>query len=125
MEFFVELLFEFLLQIVVESLFELGIRSVTDASGSRKSPWLAVVGYAVVGAILGGVSLWCFPRHMIGNFAGRIFNLVATPLAVGLCMSRLGRWRSRRGQAVIGIDRFWYGALLAFAFALVRFVWAA
>jgi hypothetical protein len=37
MEFFVELLFEFLLQIVVESLFELGIRSVTDASGSRKS----------------------------------------------------------------------------------------
>ncbi|MFM2094909.1 MAG: hypothetical protein RIS70_2033 [Planctomycetota bacterium] len=124
MEFLFELLFEFLLQILVEAMVEFGFRSVADPSKSRDRPWLAVVGYAVVGAILGGASLWFLPRHMIGNSAGRIFNLVATPFAVGMCMSGLGSWRSRRGQAVIGIDRFWYGALFAFAFAMVRFVWA-
>lgn len=124
MEFLFELLLEFLLQVVVESLVEFGFRSVVDSSKSRNSPWLAVVGYAGVGAILGGLSLWFVPQHMIGNLAGRIFNLLATPLAVGLCMSWLGSWRSRRGQAVIGIDRFWYGALFALAFALIRFVWA-
>lgn len=124
MEFIVELLLEFLIQIFGEALFELGLRSVMEPFRKRPNRWFAVIGYTIFGATLGGISLWPFPHHMVRNPAWRAANLFATPFAAGLCMSLLGAWRSRRGQAIVGIDRFWYGALFALAFAVVRFVWA-
>lgn len=125
MEFIFELVLEFLIQLVGEVLFELGLRSMAEPFRRRPNPWLAAFGYAIFGAILGGLSLWLFPHHMVANFTWRYFNLVFTPVAVGLCMSWLGSWRSRRGQQVLRIDRFSFGFLFAICFALVRFFWAS
>lgn len=125
MEFLFELLFEFLLQIVGEVLVELGLHTVAAPFRRESHPALAAVGYAFFGALLGAGSLWLVPHHMVRTPLLRAANLVVTPLAVGVCMSCLGAWRARRGQAVYRIDRLWYGALFAFSFAAVRFVWAS
>jgi hypothetical protein len=57
--------------------------------------------------------------------SGRLFNLIFSPIAAGLCMSGIGRLRARRGQEVQRLDRFWYGYLFALGLSAVRFAWAA
>jgi len=124
MEIIFELLLEFLLQILVEIAAEFGLHSVAEPFRREPNPFFAAVGYSLFGVALGAASLWVFPNHMVRSPIGRVANLVLTPLAVGLCMSWLGAWRSRRGAAVLRIDKFWYGALFALAFAAVRYRWA-
>lgn len=65
-----------------------------------------------------------FPAHLTPAGLPRLANLVLTPLAVGLCMSAMGAWRSKRGDALLRIDRFSYGYLFALTMALVRFQFA-
>ena len=121
-----ELIFQFfgeiLLQIFLEVLVELGLHS-TGRSRRPVNPWLAAVGYAVLGALLGGLSLWVMPELLIPE-PGRVLNLVIAPILVGLMMVGLGAWRARRGDPVLRIDRFVYGYLFALALALVRFQFA-
>ncbi len=124
MEFIVELLLEFVLQIVGEALFELGLHSVAEPFRREPNPWLAALGYALFGAAFGGISLWLLPHHMVTHPLWRWVNLIVTPLAAGLCMAQLGAWRARRGQAVFRIDSFAYGYLFALSLAMVRLVWA-
>lgn len=123
MAFIAELLLEFLLQVVGEALFELGLHSVAEPFRKAPNPWLAAVGYALIGAAFGGLSVWLLPQRMVGGAVWRWVNLLVTPVAVGLCMAALGAWRAKRGQQVLRIDRFSYGYLFALSLALVRFVW--
>ncbi|GAB2867092.1 hypothetical protein GCM10027277_40060 [Pseudoduganella ginsengisoli] len=125
MEFLIELLLEFLIQFFGEVLFELGLRSIAAPFRKDASPWLAAIGYAFFGLVVGGISLWLFPDHMVANIKLRLVNLGVTPIASGLCMSLLGSWRAKRGQDLIRIDRFSYGYLFALCLGLVRFYWAA
>ena len=124
MEFIFELLFEIfgelLLQIVLELLFELGLRSLQQPFKKSPNPLLGGIGYALFGAIAGGLSLWWFPQLFITSHAGRIANVVVTPILSGLAMAALGAWRRRREQPTILLDRFAYAFIFAMAMALVR-----
>ena len=120
LEFILELLGEFLLQVVGEALVEIGFHSLAEPFRRPPNPWLAAFGYALFGAILGGISLLAFPNNLVPG-AWRVANLVATPIAVGAVMAIMGAWRARRGQQVLRIDRFAYGYLFALFIALVRF----
>ena len=124
MEFLFELLFEFLgellLQVVGELLFEVGLRSLAAPFKKRPNPYLASIGYVLLGAAAGGLSLWIFPSLFIGSHSGRIANAVVTPFIAGGCMAALGAWRRRRDQELILLDRFAYGYLFALVMALVR-----
>jgi hypothetical protein len=124
MEFIFELLFEFfgelLLQIVFELLAELGWRGVSAPFRKSAHPLAAGVGYAVFGAIAGGLSLWWFPNLFIGSHWGRVANVVVTPLLAGTTMALLGAWRRRRDQQTVLLDRFAYAFIFAMAMALVR-----
>jgi hypothetical protein len=115
---------ELILQALLEVLLELGWHSVVEPLRKPPNPWLAALGYAIFGALLGGLSLLVFPMHLTPA-SWRVANLIVTPVAVGGLMVLLGRWRARRGEPVFRIDRFSYGYLLAFAFAWVRYVAAA
>lgn len=115
-----EVLGEFLLQVVGEALIELGFHSLAEPFQKPPNPWLAAIGYALFGSILGGLSLLAFPNNLVPE-PWRLLNLVATPFAVGALMVAMGAWRARRGQPVLRIDRFAYGYLFALALALVRF----
>lgn len=54
-----------------------------------------------------------------------VLVLVLVPPLVGACMVLVGRWRAKRGEPLLRIDRFVCGTLFAFGFALVRFLLAA
>jgi hypothetical protein len=124
LEFIFGLLGEFLLQVVGEALIEIGFHSLAEPFRRTPNPWLAAIGYALFGAILGGISLLAFPNNLVPG-AWRVANLVATPIAVGSFMVVMGTWRARRGESVFRIDQFAYGYLFALCVALVRFYFAA
>ena len=121
LEFLFEIIGEFVLQAVAELLVEFGLQSLKEPFRRPPNPWLAALGYFLFGAILGGLSLLVFPRHLVAMKGLRVANLIVTPVAVGLLMSALGKWRARRGQAVLRIDQFAYGYLFALGLAAVRF----
>lgn len=125
MEFLIELLLEFLLQLFSEVFVELGLHTLAEPFRRTPNPLLATLGYAMFGAIVGGLSLLALPTHMVHSPHLRMVNLLLTPVAVGACMAAIGTWRARHGQSVLRIDKFFYGYVFALAFALVRFHFAA
>ncbi|MBT9507946.1 hypothetical protein [Rhodoferax sp.] len=124
LELVLEVLGEFLLQVVGEALLELGFHSLAEPFRKPPNPWLAALGYALFGAIFGGLSLLAFPSNLVPQ-PWRLVNLVITPLAVGGIMVFMGAWRAKRGQSVLRIDRFSYGYLFALSLAFIRFQFAA
>ena len=117
---------ELVLQVILEALAELGLHSVRETFRRPKPshPALAAVGYAILGAAAGAISLWLFPQLFIDTPRLRILNLLVTPVAAGAVMASIGAWRRKRDKELIRLDRFAYGFLFALAMALVRFVWA-
>ena len=127
LEFLFEVVGEFLLQVVVQVLAQIGLyclNSLAEPFRKPPNPWLAAVGYTLFGVIAGVLSLLVFPAHLVKDKSLRWVSLVATPVAVGFVMSVAGVWRAKRGQTVLRIDRFFYGFLFALSLALVRF-WIA
>ena len=124
-EFIFQILGELLLQMMVEALFELGLHGLADTVKRPKSPALSALGFAIWGAMAGGLSLLIFPTSPIHNPTLRLFNLFFTPVALGFAMMFIGKIRSKKGQRLVRLDHFGYGFTFAFAMALVRFMWAA
>jgi hypothetical protein len=124
MDLLFELLFEFLLQVFGELLFELGLRSLKEPFRKAPNPVLAAIGYALLGTICGALSLLVFRRPMIAPGFARLVYLGLAPVVAGGVMAVVGAWRVRRGDDALRLDSFTYGYLFALAFALVRFVWA-
>lgn len=133
MEILAELLFsllgwvaEILLQVLFEALAEAGLRSLRAPfkPARETSPLVAAAGYAIYGAVFGGISLWFFPAPYLEATWARIANVGVSPLVAGVAMSMVGAWRRGRGEALIRLDRFSYGVLFALSFAVVRFFFA-
>jgi len=117
---------EIALQVGLELIAEFGFRAVREPfRGARiENPVLAALGYALFGALAGGLSLLLFPNSFIAARSARIANLLITPVAAGALMALLGAWRRRRGDELMRLDRFAYGMVFAFAMSAVRFVFA-
>lgn len=126
LEFVLQAFFEFLLQIVGEVLFELGWRGVAEVfkRKPRQDPVLAFVGYALLGVIMGGLSLLFFPKHLVRDRSLHPVTLIVVPILAGFCMSALGAWRQNRGLSTIRLDSFSYGFVFAFGMALIRYLFA-
>lgn len=120
-ELIFEVIGEFLIQLVIEVLVELGIYRMSE--GRERNPFFSALGYVLLGAILGALSLLIFPDYLVPP-AWRTANLVLTPVAVGFGMVLTGKLRARRQQAVPRIDRFVFGYLFAFSLGLVRYLLA-
>jgi len=123
LEALLEIIGELVVQGLAEVLAEIGLQAMGEDSQRRPHPFLAAIGYACFGAILGFGSLTVLPNNLVPESL-RLANLILTPLAVGALMTAIGAWRARRGQPVLRIDRFAYGYLFALTFALVRFKFA-
>lgn len=124
MEFLFQILAELLIQIVFEALAELGIHGVKNTFRNPRHPFLSTIGFLIWGLLAGGISLWLFPRSFITDEMLQLANLAITPVLAGLLMLAIGRLRAKRGQELIGLDRFGYAFAFAFAMALVRFFFA-
>ena len=127
LEIIVGILGEILLQSIGQVLFELGFYSLVDTLQRKKqrNPFITGVGYFLWGGILGGLSLLVLPESLISKPEYRMLNLIFVPIAAGYAMAKVGAWRRKKGQDILRLDSFFYGALFAFATALVRFIWAA
>ena len=123
-EFLFSFLGEFVLQVLGEVFIEVGLHSLAEPFRKEPKPWLAAVGYMVFGAVIGGLSLLVFPHYLVASKGLRVANAALSPIAAGLSMAIMGKWRARRGQAVLRIDKFAYGYVFALAFGLVRFWFA-
>jgi hypothetical protein len=128
----VELLFEvlfqfggeFLIQLFVELLAELGIHEKGRRKKGPMNPFIATSGLILCGAAAGGLSLLIFPHSPIADPDLRLANLFVTPVLLGAAMMLVGKAREKKGQDLVRLDRFGYAFVFAFAMALVRFVWA-
>lgn len=122
--FLLEGLFEILAQVVFEVAAEIGLRSLVEPFRKPRpiNPVLASIGYALYGAIAGGLSL-LLPRVFIAPLWLRILNLIVTPVVCGFVMAKMGKIRDRREEEIMKIDTFFYGYIFALAMALIRFVW--
>jgi|KBSSwiStaDraftv2_1062776.scaffolds.fasta_scaffold1140798_2 hypothetical protein len=128
MEFLLEALFQFVgelvLQVLFEAVAELGFHSLKETFRRPGNPVLSAIGFFLWGLMAGGISLLFLPRSFITNQSLRILNLAVTPLAAGGIMMLIGKLRERRGQDLVGLDRFGYAVAFAFAMALVRYTFA-
>jgi hypothetical protein len=119
----VESLIEFLLQFVIEILFELGIRGVWNRRERKKPAHFILAGiyYAALAAIAGFVTVIFFPEHFIKDTNLRLANFMVAPLFVGFMMGMRGKILRKKGKVAIRLDTFSYGFLFAFIFAAFRF----
>lgn len=129
MEFIIEVLLELfgevLLQIVMQALAEAGLHAVRRPGEHPKAPpFLLVIGYSLLGLVVGGLSLLVMPDSFLHTQVTRVVGLILAPVASGLAMALIGAWRLRRGQQPLAMDRFAYGYLFALVVSLVRFNWA-
>ena len=126
LEVILQFFFELFLQILAEIFCELGLRPFAEMFQRKqiRNPWLASIGYFLVGAAVGGISLLFFKSTLIQNPSLRIVNLIVTPVLAGLVMLSIGWLRQKRGQYLVRLDRFGYGFIFAFGMALVRFMYA-
>jgi hypothetical protein len=97
MEVLLEFLFELIIVLGAEVLGPLvgQMFSSSDSSGAR--PWLAVLGYAALGVLLGTVSLWIFPVHFIKLASWRLVYLISAPVTAGGMTMLIGAWCASAG----------------------------
>lgn len=123
-EFLFQFIGEFLLQVIGEVLAELGFHSLAERSKRESNFLFSTLGLLICGAVAGGISLLVMPAMLIAEPSLRLLNLMVTPVLLGLLMVMIGRFRQRRGQKLVRLDRFWFAFVFAWAFAMVRFTWA-
>ena len=126
MEFLFELIIELVWQLVIEVLAELGLHSLREVFHERekRNPYFAVPGYLLLGLISGLSSLLIFPHSFIRRDSFHGTSLVSMPLLGGALMAGIGLLRRRRGQELIQLDSFAYGALFGLGMSLMRFLFA-
>ncbi|OFZ19282.1 MAG: hypothetical protein A2X94_05550 [Bdellovibrionales bacterium GWB1_55_8] len=120
-ELIVQILIEFIGQIVFEFLIEFGVRGFVRRRPQRKwNPVVTFIGYALLAAAGGWLSLLVFPEHFIKEAPLRTANLIFTPVFLGLLMSLRGKLLIKRGRFALRLDSFVFGYGFAVTFALVR-----
>ncbi len=123
MDFIPGLIIEFLGDLVLQLLFELGFRSLAEPftkPSERKTP-LAILGFLIYGSSAGLLSLVFVPTHITPNIKIRSVNLIITPVLAGFAMSLFGSLRQKRNLQLAVFDRFSFGYSFALAMAIVRF----
>ena len=124
-EFLFELFLEILGQIVCELLTGFGWEALGNSLPTERKPrpWLASVGFFLMGLAAGLLSLLLFPIRVTQRvlFAG--VSLILSPLGTGLAMQWLGDVMEQRGGKRPVLFTFRAGAIFAFGMALVRFVY--
>jgi hypothetical protein len=119
----IEFILEVLLELFGEFFVELFIRAGANIPWVNKAATnlLTALVYFGIGAFIGWVSLWVFPKAFVRSESLHGISLVITPLLAGLVMAAIGWIRTQQGKLATQIERFSYGFALAFGMALIRF----
>ena len=74
-----------------------------------------------LGIVAGTLSIRLFPEMYLKVEWHRVLNLFLSPVIIGSLMALIGKIRARHDRPEVFLERFSYGALFAFAFAVMRF----
>jgi len=112
------------LQLLAEVLADLGMHTLSESLEPRKkrNPIVAFIGYALFGAIIGGISLIFFSELLLENKAYSIGNIIITPILGGLMMMSIGIIKRRKHKTILRLDSFLYGYIFALMMALTRYM---
>jgi len=118
-------LWELLLQVLVEIPLELGLSPVFEPlrERNRANPLYAFAGLLLLGALAGLLSSLVWPTRILRPFPVQGVSVLVSPILAGAVMEHYGQWREERGKPRSTMATFWGGALFAFSMALVRFMW--
>jgi len=125
--FILELLFEVFLELVAAAIDDLVNRGAGEALKfpDIKNPTLAAIGYLVLGAFSGGISLVLFPHPFFPRRRYHGISMVISPWLTGGFMAMIGRYFRSRDRETTRIETFAYGFVFAFGMAAVRFLLAS
>ncbi len=112
-------LIEFALEFVAEALTD-GISRFFKRKGEPFDSFFSLLYYAFIGSAFGLISLAFFPIHFISDPELRIWNLLLSPILLGVAMGAWGKYLLRKGKRVTGVDSYVMGFVLALCFAMVR-----
>jgi hypothetical protein len=126
LEFIFELIAELFLQLFADWLTDRGYtrirRNRPSPAGSATASEVAV--YAVLGGVLGGLSLLIFKNHLISSEFARLWALFLTPFAVGCAMMGAAALRAKVGEEPRYQAKFACGVVFSLAFGAVRYGFA-
>ncbi|HEX5474707.1 MAG TPA: hypothetical protein VFX12_08615 [Vicinamibacterales bacterium] len=92
--------------------------AISDEAQSNR--WLATIGYCLMGAIAGAISLLVLHRHVAPRLIVPGVSLIIAPVCTGAVLNILGNWWVRRGNVRMALFTFWGGFWFALAMATVR-----
>lgn len=117
-----EILFEFIIQILLEVGVELFKIKLVDRD--YENPVLSGAIYSGLGSILGALSILAFPAIIVQNYGLKAVNFIFSPILLGFALCLISWLVSRRakGEKIFAIDKFIFGILFAAMFSLTRFV---
>lgn len=125
-----EIIMSILLEIVFPVIFEFIIIRFWDSIESsfkelkEVNKYVALAGCLMLGFVLGSISLLIYHHHIFTPNPLPGIGLIISPIAVGLIMKSIGDYRVKRGRKAAIITTFSGGALFAFAYTLLRFLFA-
>jgi hypothetical protein len=82
----------------------------------------ATLGFLVLGAILGGISVLVWPHRVVAPGPVPGLSVVLNPLAAGLAMHLWGGYRAAGGHATSSLATWYGGGALALGMSLMRFL---
>ena len=83
-----------------------------------------MVGYSIIGAALGALSLLVFPKHFAASMPLRLATLVLAPIASALAVAPELPILHRSAERGDIWRRFWNAYAFSLTFALIRFAYA-
>ena len=145
MEDLFSFIFEFVVEVLIQIVFEAGVDGATRAysaredgtaaSGahrgfrfapflrttlSRTNPPLTILKFTMLALGLGFVSVLVLPHALVHPSKFHGISLLVSPVITGIIMGLVGRMVRRRGSTPVRIESFAYGFTFAFAFSLIR-----
>lgn len=125
MGIFFELLVWLVVEVFGELVLEVVFAAFKDLFGRKNHhPVVASAGYLVLGAAIGGLTLWIHPERLLRAGPVPGLSVVLVPLAGGVVMHAWGRYQRANERTTTNLATFLGGASLLFAYSLVRFLWA-
>ena len=124
--FLVEIFLEFVVEVVAEAVFVFLLTAIAEALGppESRSPFMGGLGYLLLGATTGGLSLLWFPFPLVQPSRFHGISLLVSPLLTGFLMAVLGSTLRKYNKRTVNLETFSYGFVFAFGMTLVRFLFA-
>ena len=125
--FILELLFEVFLELLAAAIDDLVNRSAGEALNFPEisNPTLAAIGYLILGAFSGGISVVLFPHPFFPRTRYHGISMVISPWLTGAFLAIIGRYFRGRGREATRIESFAYGFVFAFGMAAIRFLFTS